>query len=292
LYKINDILKRATDIRTGVPISYKAQSVKTNQVVAVQLATDYERKTCTVTSALPPPAATSHWGGVINLLGSPVGAIVRLDAVEVFENAVIPTLFLDTLGQKCVLDDGLSLHGPYNNIEEFYLSHYGVDLDVPFDEIGAGCTYLFPIQGTSNTIRKTVLFNKVGNRYTARNYGNYDNFSTPDLIGNHKLFEHFETEGISAMTDYYPIGAITVNKQGKRMKILTHIDGWNLSEEGDVNTFTGGPDSNKFPDGISGLARLDDYVFATIDKAGTRYMVVDFEDSPNTKYFGPFKLKN
>jgi len=45
-----------------------------------------------------------------------------------------------------------------------------------------------------------------------------------------------------------------------------------------------------FPDGISGLSRLDEWIFATVDNAGNRYMVVDVTDTSDIIYFGPFKL--
>jgi thiol-activated cytolysin len=287
LHKLNDILKRATDIRTAVPISYKAQSVKTNEVVSVKLATDYERKMCTVTSALPPPAATQHWSGVTNLLRGPVGALVRLQAPDIGQSVDVPHVFFDTTGRRCVLDYKGELRGPYENYYDLTRDNFGTYIkseDVPF-AVGAGGTRLINSHGILST--ETIFINKVGNRYSSRKTGA---LSDPRLVGNHDYLDHFETEGISAICDWYPFGLITVNKQGKRYHLNPYIS-IATSSESDVSDLTGGKDNNKFLDGISAISRLDDYVLATIDKSGTRYMVVDLKESPdNIKFFGPFKL--
>lgn len=290
LHKLNDILKRATDIRTAVPISYKVQSVKTNQLVSVQLATDYERKTCTVTSALPPPAATEHWSGIIELLGGPVCAMVRMDAVELFENGDLPTIFVDSTGLRCILDFKGELFGPYAHPRELFIEHGFGDLpDFPIDGIGAGGTILIP-KGHGQFDKTHVWVNKRGNRYMSGWFFDDHGYRVSSgLIGDFEQISHFETEGVSALCDYYSIGVITVNKQGTRLKLTPHID-IATSQESDTNQLTGGPDSNKFPDGVSAITRLDDFVFASVDKSGRRYMVVDFEDAGNIKYFGPFKL--
>ncbi len=286
---LTEILQRSTDIRAAVPVSYKVQSVKTNQVVAVQLATDYERKTCLVTSALPAPPATAHWTGVYDLLGGPICAMVRLDAVEVFDNADLPMMFVDSTGYRCVLDYQGILSGPYDHpLDLIQQNNLGTLNEFPLVGIGAGGTFMMP-DGNGGTYKEHIWINKLGNRHMSGWLtGNNPTVNT-GLVGNYELISHFETEGISAICDYFPFGTITINTAGTRQFLDPYID-IATSEEGSTNIFTGGPDSNKFPEGIGAITRLDDLVFATVDKAGRRYMVVDWEDSDNIKYFGPFKL--
>ncbi len=287
---INGILKRATDIRAAVPISYKVQSLKTNQVVSVQSAAEYDRKNCLVTSSLPTPPATAHWTGVYDMLGGPICAMVRLDAVEVFDNADLPMMFVDSTGLRCVLDYQGILKGPYDHPRDLFMqNNLGTLDDFPLDGIGAGGTFIIP-DGNGGVNKTHIWINKLGNRFMSGWFtGDNPSIST-GLIGNYELISHFETEGIAAMCDYFPFGVFTINTAGTRQMIGPYSDIF-ITSEGGTDIFTGGPDSNKFPEGIGAITRLDDFVYATVDKSGKRYMVVDWIEAPDKiKYFGPFKL--
>ncbi len=287
---LNDILVRATDIRTAVPISYKAQSVKTNEVVAVQLATDYEKKSCFAISALPPLVITEHWTGVKDLLGSPVGAITRFSATQDhvgIGGAPIPIIFFDSAGVRCVYDDGQELHGPFENISEILSS-----FKLPIEDVGAG--YAYAVQTGSGYKNEFVFINKRGNLATT----SVSNFDTPIYLENIPALAYYKNEGISAACRGLFGSVWTVNKAGQEVHI--EYDSGNINPnliyEFPVSWLTGGPNVNgtylpgKFPDGIAGITKLRENLYATVDKAGRRYMVVDFSDPSNIEYLGPFKL--
>ncbi len=288
LGELNNILVKATDIRTAVPISYKAQSVKTNEVVAVQLATDYEKKECYVTSSLPPLVITEHWTGIKDLLGGPVGAAVRMNGTQDFNGGTTFTMFFDTLGVRCVLDDGQQLYGPFNDISE-----YADYFNLPIDDIGAGYSYAVS-NGGSGYNNQYVFINKRGNRATTSANG----FGTVRLLEDVPALAYWKNQGISAVSRGLFDSVWSVDKAGKTVHIEYDSGNVNpnISYEFPVSWLTGGPNVNgtylpgKFPDGISGLTRLDETLFATIDKSGDRYMVVDFSDAANIIYYGPFKL--
>lgn len=283
LHLLNDILVKATDIRTGVPVSYKVQSVATNEVVAVQLATDYDRKTCYVTSALPPPVITEHWTGMREMLGAPVGA-----AVKMLEHLTPPgknryIAFFDSLGQRCVLDDGERLHGPYDNFEALYKEYYNIDVKIPLEDIGAGEAYTVRIANL--TFSRQILVNRRGNRCVEvinSNYSKRKNISeVPEL-------EYFSTEGISALCNG-EWGILTVDKSHLRMHIEPYGGGDPLLNLFPTALMTGGVD-NKFPNGISAITRLGENLYASIERDGRTYMVADLRNSQNPVYWGPFKL--
>ncbi|MCB0821605.1 MAG: thiol-activated cytolysin family protein [Bacteroidales bacterium] len=74
---LNDLvglLAQSTTISTGVPISYVVRSVYDNQIVSVQLATEYDVTNCEPAPVGGAPAYTAHWeGNVISKIGG-VGA--------------------------------------------------------------------------------------------------------------------------------------------------------------------------------------------------------------------------
>jgi len=285
LYKLNDILKRATDVRTGVPISYKVQSVKTNEVVAVPLATNYDKRSCYITSALPPPVITEHWSGIVDLLGSQVGGAVRTTAIN-GPGQPAPVLFFDSLGHRFVMDDGESLTGPFESIREF-----PGFADCPLEDIGGGASHSVRIHNIN--YNKMILVNKRGNKAATYYNNQWSNAVNLELIPELK---YWKTEGVADLANGNNL-ILSVNKAGNAV----HVEPYGGSTNPNillnlpVFMFTGGFENgevtpNKFPDGISAITRLDDNLYATIDKAGLRYMVADISNSSAVRYWGPFKL--
>jgi thiol-activated cytolysin len=268
LNQLSGLLAKATDVRTALPISYTVRSLETNEVVAVQLATEYDLKECYVTSALPPPVRTEHWSEASEKLGSPIGALVRA------QSSIPYIMMFDTTGTRYIIDDGDSL---LDGVIEISGSHGGM----PLEDVGAGG--YFP----AGDFTKTLFINKRGNKaaYTA---GQLTNFSWvgPVDIADVPQLDRFTTQGIGAFCEGEGI-LIVVNKPGN----LTAYEPYGGNSTNDLlfptSLFTGGPENNRMPEGITGIVKLSPGLYATISKNGNRYMVFDANDE---QYYGPFKL--
>ncbi|MGI9549804.1 MAG: thiol-activated cytolysin family protein [Aurantibacter sp.] len=69
-----ELLAKSTTISTGLPISYVVRSVENNQIVGVQLATEYDVTECTPGPPGGEPVQTAHWKGELLERMGPVGA--------------------------------------------------------------------------------------------------------------------------------------------------------------------------------------------------------------------------
>ncbi|MDF1698954.1 MAG: thiol-activated cytolysin family protein [Saprospiraceae bacterium] len=290
LGELNDILVKATDIRTAVPISFKAQSVKTNEVVAVQLATDYEKKTCYVTSALPPLVITEHWANVKEMLGSPVGAVIRMNINNEVSGGPSVQIFVDTTGTRVVYDDGEKLYTEFETLEGVFGDQFTLD------DVSAGCVHP---EGTywGGIRNHFIVINKRGNKAVRTNSSNQ--FTEAHNLGDFNELKYWKNEGIGAICS----GPKDTNTLWVVNKAGTVIHAELFDGEGNNNilanlptaVLTGGYVNNQlspgfFTEGISGITNLGDNLFATIDKAGNRYMIADFSNAQNIRYWGPFKL--
>lgn len=271
LNQLGNLLAKATDVRTALPISYTVRSLETNEVVAVQLATEYDIRNCYVTSALPPPVRTEHWSEAREKLGGPVGAIVRID------NPQYPLLMIfDTSGTQYILDDGDKILGDntIGHVSELSSS-------VPLEDVGAGGHY------PAGDFTKTLFINKRGNK-AAYKAGQLTNFSWvgPVDIADVPQLDRFTTQGIGAFCEGDGF-LIVVNKPGN----LIAFEPYGGNSTNDLlfpaSLFTGGPENNRMPEGITGVTMLSPGLYATISKDGNRYMVYDANDE---QYYGPFKL--
>ena len=122
LNRLVSLLAKSTTISTGLPISYVVRSVATNQIVSVQLATEYDVTNCE--PALPggEPPFTAHWKGqVLDRMG-PVGAAFARQDTEF--------ILISQDGKQFMRGDINLLEGPFP-IEEL-----GIE-PPPFDGIGA-----------------------------------------------------------------------------------------------------------------------------------------------------------
>ena len=119
-------LASAGDIRSGKPVSYVVRSVYDNRVVSVQLANKYDVTNCVpIGSGNTPPAATSHWTGIVNDFGA-IGAAVNISDSKI-------ALF-NKAGNRFLLSMDNTLTGPYN-LED--LGDGSIDLSA----VGGGAQY-------------------------------------------------------------------------------------------------------------------------------------------------------
>ena len=97
-------LALAGNIESAKPISYVVRSVHNNQIVSVQLANSYETTECEpIGSGNTPPAATSHWNGIVKDFGA-IGSAINLGSARI-------ALF-NKAGNRFLLSENNTLTGP------------------------------------------------------------------------------------------------------------------------------------------------------------------------------------
>ena len=124
LNKLVTLLAESTTIETGLPISYVVRSVLTNQVVSVQLATEYDVTNCEPAPPGGEPAYTAHWKGQVLSRMGPVGAAFATKGTDF--------ILISMDGQQFMRSSIGSLEGP------FPINDLGGG-PPPFNGIGAAC---------------------------------------------------------------------------------------------------------------------------------------------------------
>lgn len=183
LNELVNLLAESTTISTGLPISYVARSVRTKQIVSVQLATQYDVTECTPGSESGAPPYTAHWtGNVLSTMG-PVGAAFSGEGTEFY--------LINQAGDQYMVSNVGSLEGP------FPLTALGTG-DVPFN-IGAACR----IDGNQQSESWTMVMDITGSQYSyLRSNGSWSTQTTPIsnlATGNNP----FSLNGIGAMLFRY-----------------------------------------------------------------------------------------
>lgn len=268
LGQLGGLLAKATDVRTALPISYTVRSLETNEVVAVQLATEYDLRECYVTSALPPPVRTEHWSEVQAKLGSPVGALVRW-SLSPFQQTL---LIFDTSGTRYVVDDGESISDQAGQLS---------GLLTALEDVGAGGIYM------SGDFEKRMLINKRGNK-AVYNTGQVTNFQWVGPLGIEMVpqLDYFSTEGVGGFCEGENL-LIVVDKSGQYLTYEIYSGNTTSELRFPTSILTGGIENNRFPEGIAGITTLAPKLYATVSKDGKRYMVYDADTEI---YYGPYKL--
>lgn len=254
-------LASAGDIASGKPVSYVVRSVYDNRVVAVQLANQYDVTNCVpIGSGNTPPAATSHWDGIVDNFGA-IGAAVnmRYNRIALFNKA----------GNRYLLSqDGNVLTGPYE------LSDLG-DGEIELTSVGAGGVYRSP------TVTGGVyFFNLNGNTYQEMAGATSFNNTYPRSIGTfHGGGCPFNAQGIAGTASINVStgnshGVLVINKAGDEYSIYnTQSNKWQAA-----NTIAGSGlevNGNKAPFTAFGavcymrIGTIDYTIF--FNKQGTQY---------------------
>lgn len=268
-------LASAGDIRSGKPVSYVVRSVHDNRVVSVQLANQYDVTNCVpIGSGNTPPAATSHWEGIVKDFGA-VGAAVnmRYNRIALFNKA----------GNRYMLSgDNNVLTGPYE------LSDLG-NGEIDLTSVGAG-----GVNRTSTSTGDVYFFNLNGNTYhqmsgattfsgSAKNIGSFYGGGCP-----------FNAQGIGGMafinvSNSNPYGMLVLNKAGDEYAIYntqTGKVGW-----GSAHTIAGSGlevNGNKAPFTSFGavcymsIGSIDYTIF--FNKQGTQYCLWEKVDGFTPAY--------
>lgn len=155
-----NLLSESTTISTGLPISFVVRSVKSKQIVSVQLATQYDVTECTPGSAGGAPPYTAHWAGNVLSAMGPVGAAFTGQGTEFY--------LINQAGNQYMVSNVGSLEGP------FPISNLGANTP-PFN-IGAACR----IDGNNVSESWTMVIDVTGSSYSyLRANGNWSTQITP-----------------------------------------------------------------------------------------------------------------
>jgi thiol-activated cytolysin len=179
LNNLVQLLAESTTIATGVPISYVVRSVYNNQIVSVQLATEYDVTECSPAAPGGEPPYTAHWkGNVLSRMG-PVGAAFSGQGTEFY--------LINQAGDHYMVSNVGSLEGP------FPISNLGTGTP-PFN-IGAACR----IDGNEVASSWVMVIDVTGSQYSyLRGDGSWSTQITPIsnlAVGNNP----FAINGIGAL---------------------------------------------------------------------------------------------
>lgn len=278
LNNLVELLAESTTISTGLPISYVVRSVKTNQIVSVQLATEYDVTECEPAPEGGEPPYTAHWRGqVISRMG-PVGAAYATSGTEF--------ILIDETGTQFMRSNVGSLEGP------FPVSQLGGGPQ-PFD-IGAACN----IDGNNETDPWTMIMDKTGSLYSYIRHDGTWSGNDPQPISNlANGVNPFGLNGIGAMLFRYkdpdgPSNRYMINKDGDQF-VLYYNNPNSFGSVSDMESWAGGGlpfEVKKVGAGIGfyiGQKRY--YMLFSYD--GTQYCISgDVFGTGTNEFIGPFDL--
>ncbi len=273
-----NLLAESTTISTGLPISYVVRSVKTKQIVSVQLATQYDVTECTPGAAGGAPPYTAHWAGnVLSALG-PVGAAFSGQGTEFY--------LINQAGDQYMKSNVGSLEGP------FPVASLGTGT-LPFN-IGAACR----IDGNLSSESWTMIVDVTGSQYSyLTSAGAWSTQTTP--ISELATGENpFALNGIGAMLFRYK------DPDGPSQRWVYNVDGTFYSlYSNNPNQFgsTSPTDLwaadyqmpfavNKIAAGIGFFLGNKRY-YILFNHTGTQYCVSgDVNGNGSNEFIGPFDL--
>ncbi len=275
LSNLVSLLAESTTISTGVPISYVVRSVYDNQIVSVQLATQYDVTECSPASPGGEPPYTAHWrGSVLSRMG-PVGAAFSGMGTEFY--------LINQSGNQYMVSNVGSLEGP------FPISNLGTGT-VPFN-IGAACR----IDGNQSHDSWTMIMDVTGSLYSyLRGDGAWSTQITPIselAVG----VNPFALNGIGAMLFQYkdPLGPSKrwmFNKDGTHYSLYSNSP----ASFGSVTETNG---SNWYlpfsPEKVSagiGFYLGVNWFYILFDQTGTQYAVHGNINGTGVETIGPFDL--
>ncbi|WKB80978.1 thiol-activated cytolysin family protein [Cellulophaga lytica] len=237
LSSLVSLLSKSANIGSGLPISYVVRSVNTNQIVGVQLATNYNETNCEPLFDNGEPIQTKHWRGyILNKMGG-VGAA--------FERNKGEFILINTSGDKYMRSFNGALEGPFS-VSDLFAGEYpffiGDKDSGKFDGIGAIVNLRKTKEySTINKERQFLAISKSGLQFKYVSSNSWENFtSLEDLsienLGRAGSSEGFGTEGIGALLyndyilsneeeDLYESLTIAFDKSGKRIMYFITGDG-------------------------------------------------------------------
>ena len=278
LNSLVELLAESTTISTGVPISYVVRSVLTNQVVSVQLATEYDVTECEPGPEGGEPPYTVHWNGEVLSRMGPVGAAYATYGTEF--------ILIDLTGTQYMRSNIGSLEGP------FPVSELGGGPQ-PFD-IGAACN----IDGNDEEAHWVMIMDLTGSYYSYIRHDSLWSGNDPSPISNLALGENpFGLNGIGAMifrekTEEGPANRYMVNRDGTLFSLYTNNPN-SFGSVSDIENWAGGGmpfEVNKVGAGIGFYIGQKRY-YMLFNLTGTQYCISgDVYGTGSNEFIGPFDL--
>jgi len=279
LNKLVTLLAESTTIESGLPISYVVRSVLTNQVVSVQLATEYDVTTCEPAPPGGEPAYTAHWRGQVLSRMGPVGAAYAGEGTEFF------LISLD--GQQYMRSEIGMLEGP------FPVSQLGGG-PPPFDGIGAACNIDGNDFGEGYWV---MIMDMTGGQYSYLR-GDSTWSSQVQPISNLALGDNpFGLNGIGAMLFRYkdpdgPANRYMINKDGTS-HVIYYNNPNSFGNVGSMEDWAGGGlpfEVKKAGAGIGFYVGTKRY-YMLFNYSGTQYCISgDVFGTGTNEFIGPFDL--
>lgn len=171
------LLSKSAVIGSGLPISYVVRSVNTNQVVGVQLATEFNETNCSPLFSEGEPIYTKHWrGNILNEMGG-VGATFAGKDGEFF--------LINTIGDRYMRSYNGALEGPYSITELFkgeYPFFIGNKNNNNIDGIGAIARIKGRHETADDTVTKYLVISKSGLQFNYVNGNNWDSYDNAEEI--------------------------------------------------------------------------------------------------------------
>ena len=258
---VKDFLTKGGGIDTGFPLSYTIRSVNTGRILDFEVKAEYEVHECSQA-----PALTTHWGGINQKLGGPVGAVANIGSPAEKKIA-----FFNEAGDQYVLSAlSSTIQGTYELTGPFPLTN--LHPDFPFTAVGAGGMYL-----ESNVYRGAFFFDKAGLNTVLLNkdgtlspQAKVENWATGNCP--------FNTVGIGAYANYQNTGFIVFDQTGENSSFYgTGPNTWDSPNK----TMNFGKECpfDKIKAAVS-LKVGNSYQVFFFDKTGTKYAFYSFDGEP------------
>jgi thiol-activated cytolysin len=275
-----DLLAESTTISTGLPISYVVRSVLTNQIVSVQLATEYDVTECEPTPPGGEPPYTVHWKGQVLSRMGPVGAAYATIGTEF--------ILIDETGTQFMRSNVGSLEGP------FPVSDLGGGEEPPFS-IGAACN----IDGNDNGPGFwTMIIDLTGSYYSYIRHDTAWSGNDPQPISDLAEGDNpFGLNGIGALvfrekTAEGPSNRYMINKDGTQFSLYTNNPN-SFGGVSDISNWANGGlpfDVKKVGAGIGFYIGNKRY-YLLFNHTGTQYCISgDVFGTGTNEFIGPFDL--
>ncbi|WP_435313344.1 thiol-activated cytolysin family protein [Cellulophaga fucicola] len=280
------LLSKSAVIGSGLPISYVVRSVNTNQVVGVQLATEFNETNCSPLFSEGEPIYTKHWrGNILNEMGG-VGATFAGKDGEFF--------LINTIGDRYMRSYNGALEGPYSITELFkgeYPFFIGNKNNNNIDGIGAIARIKGRHKTADDTVTKYLVISKSGLQFNYVNGNNWDSYDNAEEISIANLSPQIEgpnpfaANGIGAIvsrgwytskeTGIDGYGTYIFNKDGTEYAIYDFGSGNNWYDT--PSSVFGGNHSFHLPFKTVGAAASyyidNNEYYLMFDKTGTKYTI-------------------
>jgi thiol-activated cytolysin len=278
LHNLVELLAESTTISTGLPISYVVRSVLTNQIVSVQLASEYDVTECEPAPIGGEPPYTAHWRGQVLSKMGPVGAAYATSGTEF--------ILIDNTGTQYMRSNIGILEGPFS-IDQLATGQR------PFD-IGAACN----IDGNNEPDAWIMIMDVTGSMYSyITSTGTWSGGGSLPISNLADGYNPFGLNGIGAMLFQYkdisgPASRYMINKDGTQFSVYTNNPN-SFGPVANMETWAGGGmpfDIDKVSAGIGFYIGQKMY-YLLFNYSGTQYCISgDVFGTGTNEFIGPFDL--